>query len=41
MTAQILDGKALAEELRTSFRARVDALLERLPAAAPLTKEAE
>ncbi|QWT44955.1 bifunctional methylenetetrahydrofolate dehydrogenase/methenyltetrahydrofolate cyclohydrolase FolD [Azospira inquinata] len=26
MTAQILDGKALAEELRTSFRARVDAL---------------
>lgn len=29
MTAQILDGKALAEELRTSFRARVDALTAR------------
>ena len=26
MTAQIIDGKALAEELRQSFRARVDAL---------------
>ena len=29
MTAQILDGKALAEELRASFRARVTALAER------------
>ena len=26
MTAQIIDGKALAEELRQSFKARVDAL---------------
>ena len=26
MTAQIIDGKALAEELRQGFRARVEAL---------------
>ena len=29
MTAQIIDGKALAEELRQSFKARVDALAEK------------
>ena len=29
MTAQVIDGKALAEELRQSFKARVDALAEK------------
>jgi hypothetical protein len=29
MTAQIIDGKALAEELRQSFKARVEALRPR------------